>query len=326
MFSGLPSLFGRNFAVGFFLPAAVFAGVTLALADRYGLASAREMWRFAKDYEILSAVLAPFLLWLVAISLHAANTWILRRKEGYMPRSWMYRLRPGWWWQRRRLRRLAAKLREPGCSPRRSRRLRERLAAGFPHPPRDRLLLPSSFGNTVRAFEAYPGKMYGFEATRGWSRLLAVIPDEYRELIDNAKTEVDFLVNLWFLSWLVMAEYIALAWGHLLADWWIPLLAYLSARLASLWSRSAAVRWGEMVKGAFDVFLPALRDKLELPPATSREQERKMWRRFSRAILLRDPDELPPPRVAEDGDRDTESAEGSLTPPAAPWRRGSHPV
>jgi hypothetical protein len=56
--------------------------------------------------------------------------------------------------------------------------------------------------------------------------------------------------------------------------------------------RSAAVEWGEVVKSAFDVFLPELHKKLEFPIAT-REEERQMWERFSQAIIYRLPSSLP---------------------------------
>src|SRR5712692_4078105 len=78
------------------------------------------------------------------------------------------------------------------------------LAERFP--PEEDQLLPTAFGNTIKAFETYPDVMYGFDAIEGWTRLLAVIPKDYRELIETTKAETDFWVNLWFISLLILCE------------------------------------------------------------------------------------------------------------------------
>ena len=75
-------------------------------------------------------------------------------------------------------------------------------------PDEEAWLLPTSFGNTIRAFEVYPRVMYGLDAIPGWLRILAVIPKDYRESVDNAKAQVDFWLNLWFLSILMIFEYV----------------------------------------------------------------------------------------------------------------------
>jgi hypothetical protein len=64
---------------------------------------------------------------------------------------------------------------------------------------------------------------------------------------------------------------------------------YLSSHL----SLGAAARWGEFVKGCFDVFLPDLRQKLGLKPPRNREEEREMWRAMSTVFVTREPDGLP---------------------------------
>lgn len=291
MVGKLPELFGRNFAVGYFLPATVFFAASACLLDRYGTLSIAELWRFVAAEQPFWASFVTFLLvWLLAISLLAANTWIIRRKEGYIRwkplRRWMTR------WERRRFRKIEQRIVACKRSGSDARPLLHEQATAFPH--REDLLLPWKFGNAIRAFEAYPRVVYGFEATRGWSRLLAVIPEDYRDLTDAVKAEMDFLVNLWFLSCLFFWEYFALAWytGRFEVVW-VPLAAFASIRMASYWSLGAAVRWGEMVKGAFDVFLPGLRSVLGLKEPASRAEERRLWEQMSDAFLTRQPMSLP---------------------------------
>jgi len=290
----IQDVIGRNFAVGFFLPAAVFAFYTVIQLHVYDIVTLEVLWNIAIDEQNpLVGVFLFFVVWLVAISLLAANNWIIRRKEGYgLPHGLV-------WWQRKKLKLLLDALRDRESNGVDSRPIRQQLASSFAYHKdlldHERLLLPTTFGNIVRAFEAYPRVMYGFEATRGWARLLAVIPKDYRQIIEGVKAELDFLVNIWALSWLFILEYFVLAW---ISDWtfasaWFPVGACLSAWLASYWSRGAALRWGEIVKGAFDLYLPELRRQLELPETTSREAAAALWNRFSEAFLFRDPDKLP---------------------------------
>ena len=109
--------------------------------------------------------------------------------------------------------------------------LRRRKVEEFP--PSEVEVRPTIFGNRVAAFESYPSVMYGLEPTKGWNRLLGVIPNEYRALIDDARTYTDFWVNLWLFGIVFLIEYVAFAvyvvgvfgtiWLPLFP--WVPLIA-----------------------------------------------------------------------------------------------------
>jgi hypothetical protein len=153
-------------------------------------------------------------------------------------------------------------------------------------PTRRASVLPTAFGNVIRAFETYPYKMYGIEGTRGWTRLLAVIPKDYRDLIDDGKAQMDFWVNLWAVSLLYAAAYFI--YGVLVGPWellWTTVPALALALIASSAATKAAVGWGSLVRASFDLFLPDLRIKLELPVPPSVRDEREQWNRFSKAFL-----------------------------------------
>jgi hypothetical protein len=170
--------------------------------------------------------------------------------------------------------------------------LMKKAALNFPS--KERLVLATSFGNTVRAFEDYPRVMYGFESIRGWSRLNAIMPKDFREAISNARSLTDLWANIWFLSLVIVGEFIFLAMRHSWSFWglWIPACAVLVAIFASWQARVAAEQWGECVKAGFDVFLPELCKKLGYKKPEDTMAEREFWYKLSQGILYRHPPSL----------------------------------
>ena len=61
-------------------------------------------------------------------------------------------------------------------------------------------VLPTRFGNTLKAAENYPGERYGFDGVQMWPRLVHVIPQDYKESIDSVRNELSFLANMSILS------------------------------------------------------------------------------------------------------------------------------
>jgi hypothetical protein len=206
-----------------------------------------------------------------------------------------------------------------------------RLAQEFPD--EEEYLLPTRFGNAVRAFEIYSRVMYGFEATEGWARLLGVIPVEFRTLLDSAEAQTSVWVNVWFLSLLVILDSVLDLLYRLQEPRWIgdlvPNLAShadLSGAIADLrgtsdmlWSltvnpgtvlltligalvvgilsvhaaRQAAFEWGSVVKASVDLYLPELGRKLNLPADGDAGARYRRWLSFSQAMIYRQPNVLP---------------------------------
>ena len=161
-------------------------------------------------------------------------------------------------------------------------------------PDKEEYLLPTPFGNVLRSFEIYPRVMYGFEAIDGWGRLLSVIPKDYLELIDAARAQVDFWVNLGVVFILLQIEYIVLAFmtGTPL-QWWVVLLFIVLGTIAPLRATSAASEWGDFVKSAFDVYRFKLLESLGMNIPKSRKEEKILWTKYSQAIIYRMPEVLP---------------------------------
>lgn len=332
MFSELPKIFDRNFIVSYVLPSAAFLAFSLGFTHDADLAKIPTTWDGA------AFAVAAFVIGIVAL---AANRSITRLLEGYghlNPARIILRF------QRWRFRRLNENIRRADDEFRRYRdrkikipdkldvrrlRLMTRLAERYPDD--EKLVLPTAFGNAVRAFECYPRVMYKLDVIEGWNRLIAVIPKDYLDLIDTAKAETDLWVNLWFLSLVAIVDSMvrwhfpkALPAGnqtpHLqwLATDLVPLVNSVSnvtmqagdmmpyiqlsvtslgaigvALFASWMAARAAIEWGSMVKGATDVFLPTLYERLGFLPPSGRKDVEDRWDAFSDAIGFRIPKAMP---------------------------------
>lgn len=303
MFGELPKLFGRNFALGFLLPFAVFAFFSLLLLERFSVLTSAFLPLLLEAEEALLATVFLFLVWLGGVLLLALNRSIIRLKEGY---GTLNPARALAFLERNRFKRLVeraealeadiiiAEKRGEDMGPAAEKELddaRKLLAWRFPDS--ERFLLPTAFGNTMRAFEVYSRVMYGLDAIPAWPRLLMLIPDNNRDLVDTAKTQMNFWINLWCLSFVFLLQYVVLTVraGDSRAFWaWLALpLAWLASRRA----RNAAVLYGETVKAAFDIYIPQLRKQLELSPSSTPEQAREQWTDMSSAMIYRNRDRLP---------------------------------
>lgn len=303
MFSELPKLFDRNFAVAFLLPFIVFFWLAVEILYLFGLSI--NLISFVQVDLVVRTVVVFLVAWLGGILLLVTNQGLYRFLEGYgawNPLRFFKKV------EERRFERLADKITEldgkflsaldgdvtisPEEKKERTGYMLE-FAKRFPH--KAEYLLPTPFGNTIRAFEVYSTMMYGLEAIDGWSRLLAVTPKDYRELIDNAKTDVDFWINVGFLSVLLLLEYSFLAvWFEVLPTWWLLVILVVASVLSPRFARSSAVAWGDYIKAAFDMFRHDMREALLFERPGDRQEESAQWTGFSQAIVFRSPDSMPP--------------------------------
>ena len=291
MFTELPKLFDRNFAVGFFLPFALAAAAFLYLLDYYGL-SVPILLDLENDL-IVRGTIFGLLCWLGGELLLITNRDLYRALEGYgklNPLRVFRRFELAYY---RQLNKEIDKLDnayyehlEAGTDlpeSLKTKRLRLMIERSERFPDRESLILPTPFGNTLRAFESYPRVMYGLETIDGWSRLLAVIPTDYRNLIDSAKAQVDFWVNLFFLSLILVIASLSLIgiYRNLPPLWLLAIIVIIL--LISPWrARRLAVEWGDFVKGAFDVYRFNLLDSLSIKRPETRKEEFETWKNLAK--------------------------------------------
>jgi hypothetical protein len=306
MFSELPKLFDRNFAIAYFLPVSLLLTISAFILKAAGYWS--QIYSFLTGNTLFDATLAVFTAWIGGILLMVLNREIYRLLEGYG------KYNPVHLFEKHAKRQFVKKMdrldvldNEYGTKDFTEEKGKERarlmVELAESYPDREDLILPTAFGNALRAFEIYPRVMYGFEGIDGWPRILAVLPKEYRELIDDAKAQVDWWVNLGVISILLLIEFwgavyskwgLTLGWFYNILNILVPLVIVVLLNWFFLWrATSAAVGWGDYVKSAFDLYRFSLLEQLGIEPPTSREQEEKLWKSFSQAIINRRPDMLP---------------------------------
>jgi hypothetical protein len=328
MFGQLPNLFERNFIIGYFLPVVAFLIGTLVLATTFEyfpppvLAT---LLPLDQTEVLIGTTLFVLMSVFGAVVLLSLNQEVMGLMEGagrYNPaRIFLPYQRHGYRELQSRVHDktdyISRSAENPDYSAELSGARRERAHLMWKlttqYPDSGDQLLPTYFGNIIRAFEAYPRRMYGLESSQGgWNRLQGVIPNEYRAIIDSAKANTDLWLNLWFLSFAVLVEYVLVTLSAVFVldtaepklAWIMPLLALLLIIYsANVRARHAAAEWGDLVKSSFDLFLPDLRKQLGLRTPPTMEEERRLWNTFSRALIYADPysvDELTQFRVVED--------------------------
>jgi hypothetical protein len=170
-------------------------------------------------------------------------------------------------------------------------------------PTLNSLILPTRLGNVIRSFEYYPDREYGMDAVTTWSRLIAKIDPSYAASIDDAKTSFDFMINISFLSAILfLIQVLAgvvyrrpLVSPEALSSWLLQLVTSLLLMAAFYkLSISRAAAWGEMVKGAFDLYRKELLLQLGYQRTlTTKEEERGLWDKISIQMLYGDRPEGP---------------------------------
>jgi hypothetical protein len=162
-------------------------------------------------------------------------------------------------------------------------------------------LLPTRFGNVLRAFEYHADSRWGLSGLAAWPRIAPLLSDGERALHTDAETDVMFFVNASLTSWLLGAAFLAvdIPDGDLKSsDLRGPLvlaLAYVLYRFAVV----AAVGWGMAVRASIDLHRLELYQRLGIRRPASFTHERMIAGRLSRLLDLgeRMPDYLWEPRV-----------------------------
>ncbi len=304
MFTELPKLFDRNFVIGYFLPVVLYACLAISLLQFLGIGT--EITHIILRDLLVGTTILGLFSWTVGILLVGINRDILRILEGYGRFNPLKRLEKS---ELRRYKRLEAKIHkferiksQQDLSPSETERLnilyRKRVRR---FPDQEKFVLPTSFGNTIRAFEVYPRLMYGIDPIVGWPRLWAVIPKDYRDLILGSKTHMDFWVNLGFLNIFFILEIIgiivyALIQGISLQYWIIGADLFVATVIGALClyrATKAALLWGDTIKSAFDLYLPDLAKKLDFVWPISRAQEKILWKEYGIAVDFARDDYLP---------------------------------
>lgn len=180
------------------------------------------------------------------------------------------------------------------------------------YPRKRAYLLPSGFGNSIRAFETYANHRWGLDGIAAGPRVSAFMSDKEHEIHADAKADVMFFLNLSLLSlalvlvWLVdLVAAPSISW-YLLPASAIVLVASYGAYRGAV---GAAQRWGSVVRSEIDLHRLEVYEKMGVRAPSSFSDEREtLGPAVSRCILHgnRLPDELRAPNVEDKREEDEE--------------------
>lgn len=269
------------------LPALVFwSGIGALVITHLGWDRAGHWWNgLNSTQQIVVAGGALSALLLFALLVQIALPVVIRGYEGYwMLRGWASHMgrvgiaRQLKLWQRLRM-----------TDPRDyARRYRQ-----FPPDPDD--LLPTRFGNALRAAELYAcdQRRYGIDAVFFWPRLYPLLPDALRTSLGAARASLEQMLVVSSLSGL-FALITAILGGLLPLPpvVWPPVLAGTSllSLLAYRAAVSVAMSYGELIRSAFDTHRRALLSSIGLEPPGSLKEERELWKALGQQLYRRDAD------------------------------------
>ena len=263
---------------------------------------------------------------IIGFTLTALNTYILKLFEGYVffhyvpyvrrrlisyhsrkARQMIYRRET----LKKRIQVLEHSLEQTPRTKRQLRQLKQRyysVTSNYDHSYPQNLsdILPTQFGNILKAAEAYPGTRYGMEGVEFWPRLIHVIPPEQKISIDNSRNELSFLVNMsilciafYFLSVVAMFYFLATlptdpAGAHFSIDVILKSLRYLVAggiaAVCSWFFYKASIysvgSFGLMIRSAYDLFRIDLLKRFRLKVPSDSWEEFFTWQNLNEFIVL----------------------------------------
>lgn len=183
-------------------------------------------------------------------------------------------------------------------------------------PSDDARVLPTRFGNVVRAFETHPRQRYGLDGIAVWPRIATLLSDGERAELDEATTDLAFWINLLVMvslgGVLLFAERLWHRPGDSVATAGVEAAILVATIVLAVWmlrrATAAAARWGLPVRAAFDVHRLELYEQLGLRRPASQLEEEAVARAVGRLVAFGEPfpDDVraTAPNDADDEDKD----------------------
>ncbi len=129
--------------------------------------------------------------------------------------------------------------------------------------------MPLKLGNILRAAEMQPNNKYGLDAVVCWPRLWMVLPQEVKEEIQQARSDLNTAARVWLWGVLFLIWFFIYRW-----TWWVVPVSLGTAWFAHHWMLLAAATYGELLESAFDLYRFELYAALHWPlPKTPEEEQ-----------------------------------------------------
>jgi hypothetical protein len=284
----IKGVLGRDFILVVFLPILFLTIVSLGLflEIRHGLVVELADWEklpFLTQMIALTALMVSVTV--VSFILYNFQASISRLFEGYWARiPVLHTLRnPRVTLYRRRYDCVTEQANNAGTVTLTNEIIAEQLKF-YPPPNHVDKMMPTRFGNVLRATEIYAFDRYGIDLAVIWSRLRPLLAPEAISPLENIQIGVDFSLILTILSagfsliWCPVLALFTNRWGLFLAcslGWPLAWLSYHNAM-------QGAVAYREQLAAIFDLYRHNLLIALKRPLPETLEEERKEWLRVGR--------------------------------------------
>lgn len=138
------------------------------------------------------------------------------------------------------------------------------------------MVLPTKFGNIIRAAEEYPSDCYGLETMRLWPDLWLLLPDRVRDELSKANKGISERITwfFWVSSFSIWTIVAWAAWGKIVL--WPLFVAFFGAvSVYYLGLIPAASNFGDLLRASFDLHRFDLYKALHLPLPSNPNNENK---------------------------------------------------
>ena len=165
-----------------------------------------------------------------------------------------------------------------------------KLDRRFPHDPEnpkdETLLLPTAFGNTLRACERHSFVRWHLNGIAAWPYIENLLSPHEARVLADARSEVAFFVNVWLLSLAAAAVMLVDTIEHKGGASVIVIVgAVVISRIAYAASIGAVSRWGEVVRASIDLHRLDMYRRLGLRRPEDFLDERFIAWHLNRALL-----------------------------------------
>jgi hypothetical protein len=299
MLSTIPRLADKAFVIGHLLPSIIFfALVIFIFDDKLSYYDVHSALMEKGDVKII--VYISIIIWVGATLLLILNNVLIKGLEGYIwPFSAIFSAVSQ---EKQRYDRKFARFSELEEQWRSSKK------SGDPFPdnlkeeydailmdlvtcfPARHLILPTRFGNAMRAFEDYSRQVYGADAIPLWVHLNAVISKEFQAAVADAQARINFLVNSIYLLMIILILPLIRLFFLPTGDAGITfaICAILSAALIYIFYKLSIMNvytCGCIVKAAFDCYLPALAKQLGYSLPHKGADQYRFWQEVSQRAI-----------------------------------------
>lgn len=284
----LGGLFDQRFILAFWAPIFVCASASAAiLTFSYGFAVTLAAWLALSGTEqVLLGAASIVSVTVIAYVFSVATGPLIRMYEGYWPAIFK---RQGDWALARQKKSYDSLLKQMMdlrgqhglmlfSNSQAHGRLFRRFVSNFPRDPGR--IRPSRIGNILVAAEEYPWLRYNIDSVLWWPRLAAIMPDAFRAQVGANLTPMIAFLNLATVSSLSGMATGAWLWSVVEMPWWgfaCIIGGFALARACYLAAATPAVKYGQSVRTAFDLYRFDLLKQMRIPLPPTPKAERKLW-------------------------------------------------